>query len=279
MRRPGAAGRLSIAICILLGVSWHLNAQAQQQTKPFQPKVGQPGKDVIWVPTPQPVVNRMLDMAKVTPRDFLIDLGSGDGRIVITAAERGVRAMGIEYNPDMVELSRANGAKAGVADKASFVRADLFETDLSKATVITMYLLRSINLRLRPKLLDLKSGTRIVSQSFDMGEWMADQTATVTGGRDGQFKIFFWMVPAKAEGTWRLDGGELVLTQEFQILRGTLTFNGRTTPISSAKMLGDQITFYSDDTIYAGRMTGNVMEGTALTSGSKRPWKATRVTK
>jgi hypothetical protein len=178
-----------------------------------------------------------------------------------------------------VELSKANGAKAGVGDKATFVQADLFETDLSKATVITMYLLRSINLRLRPKLLDLKPGTRIVSQSFDMGEWLADQTATMTEGRDGQFRIFFWTVPAKAEGTWQLDGGELVLTQEFQILRGTLTLNGKTTPISGAKMLGDRITFYSDDTIYTGRMTGNVMEGTAKSSGSSRPWKATHVTK
>ena len=221
----------------------------------------------------------MLDMAKVTPQDFLMDLGSGDGRIVITAARRGVRAMGIEYNPDMVKLSKANGAKAGVGDKATFLQADLFETDLSKATVITMYLLRSLNLRLRPKLLELKPGTRIVSQSFDMGDWMADQTATVNGGRDGQFRIYFWTVPAKADGTWQLEGGELTLTQEFQILRGTLTLNGKTTPISSAKMLGDQITFYSDDTIYTGRMTGNVMEGTAKSIRGGRRWKATRVNK
>ena len=134
----------------------------------FQPQVGQDGKDVIWVPTPQGLVDKMLDMAKVTPKDYVIDLGSGDGRTVITAAKRGSKALGIEYNPDMVELSKQNAAKEGVSDKASFVKADLFESDFSQAQVITMFLLSSINLKLRPKILDLKPGTRIVSNTFDM---------------------------------------------------------------------------------------------------------------
>src|ERR671924_2402492 len=153
------------------------SAQAQPAKREYKPQVGQEGKNVIWVPTPQELVDKMLDMAKVTPKDFVIDLGSGDGRTVITAAKRGAKALGIEYNPDMVELSKRNAAKEGVSDKASFVKADLFETDFSQATVITMFLLPDINLKLRPKILDLKPGTRIVSNSFTMGDWKADETA------------------------------------------------------------------------------------------------------
>jgi phospholipid N-methyltransferase len=269
-----------MALFIFLGASGHLLAQAGQQTTPFQPQVGQPGKDVIWVPTPQVLVNKMLDMAKVTSQDFVMDLGSGDGRIVITAAKRGARAMGIEYNPDMVELSKANAAKEGVSDKTTFMKADLFETDLSKATVITMYLLPSINLTLRPKLLELKPGTRLVSQSFDMGDWHADQTVTLPEGCPGGGCVAYsWIVPAKAEGKWQLSGGELALTQEFQTLSGTLTLNSKSTPISSAKMAGDQITFKAGSTVYTGRVTGNAIEGTAKGTGNSTPWKATRAGK
>ena len=185
MRSLRTVSRFLMAFCMLLGARGFLQAQQGQQTeqtKPFQPEVGQPGKDVMWVPTTQELVNKMLDMAKVTPQDYVIDLGSGDGRIVITAAKRGARALGIEYNPDMVELSKANAAKAGVSDKATFMKADLFETDFSKATVITMFLLPDINLRLRPKLLEMKPGTRLVSDTFDMGDWAPDDTATVDGG-------------------------------------------------------------------------------------------------
>src|SRR6266581_3803580 len=145
-------------------------AFAQAPSAEYTPEVGQSGKDVVWVPSPQALVDKMLDIAKVTPKDYVIDLGSGDGRTVITAAKRGARTLGIEYNPDMVELSKRNAAKAGVTDKANFVKADLFESDFSQATVITMFLLPDINLRLRPKILDLKPGIRIVSNSFTMGE-------------------------------------------------------------------------------------------------------------
>ena len=162
-----------LAICI---AALPPGAQAQS-AKGYEPQVGQEGKDVIWVPTPQALVDKMLDMAKVTPKDYVIDLGSGDGRTVITAAKRGSKALGIEYNPDMVELSKRTAAKEGVSDKASFVKADLFESDFSQAQVITMFLLSSINLKLRPKILDLKPGTRIVSNTFDMGDWKPDQTA------------------------------------------------------------------------------------------------------
>src|SRR6266568_5941080 len=192
-------------------------AQAQPAKEQFEPRVGQEGKDVVWVPSPQTVVNKMLDMAKVTPKDYVIDLGSGDGRTVITAAKRGARALGIEYNPDMVELSKRNAAKAGVTDKANFVKADLFESDFSQATVITMFLLPDINLRLRPKILDLKPGIRIVSNSFTMGDWKADDTVTVTDDCASYCTAYLWIVPAKVEGKWQLPQGELTLNQTYQM--------------------------------------------------------------
>jgi SAM-dependent methyltransferase len=196
-------------------------AQAQKQEE-YEPQVGQPGKDVVWVPTEEALVDRMLDMAKVTPEDYVIDLGSGDGRTVIAAAKRGAHALGIEYNPDMVELSIRNAANAGMSDRAKFVKADLFESDFSKATVITMFLLPQINLRLRPKLLDLKPGTRIVSNSFSMDEWEADETSTLEGDCRTWCTAFLWIVPAKVEGKWKLQDGELTLGQQFQKVSGTL---------------------------------------------------------
>ena len=203
------------------------NAWAQESTqKPFEPQVGQAGKDVVWVPTPQTLVDKMLDMAKVTPQDFVIDLGSGDGRTVITAAKRGARAMGIEYNPDMVALSERNAKTAGVTDKATFVKADLFETDFSKATVVTMFLLPSINLKLRPKILDMKPGTRIVANSFNMEDWEADETETVGGDCTSWCTALLWIVPAKVEGTWTTPKGDLKLTQQFQKVTGTLRHAG-----------------------------------------------------
>jgi hypothetical protein len=269
-----------LAFCILLGASGYLQAtQQSKQTQTYQPTVGQPGKDVVWVPTPQALVNMMLDMAKVTPQDYVIDLGSGDGRTVITAAKRGARALGIEYDPDMVELSKANAAREGVSDKATFTKADLFETDFSKATAITMFLLPRINMELRPKLLEMKPGTRIVSNSFDMQDWEADESATVADGCESYCTALLWIVPAKVAGKWQLSGGELALTQKFQMLSGTLTLNGRSTPISGAKMLGDQITFTAGGTVYTGRLAGRVMEGTANAKGSSEPWSATRAEK
>src|ERR1700745_1079509 len=156
-------------------------AQAQPAHK-FEPEVGQPGKDVVWVPTPQAVVDKMLDMASVTPADFVMDLGSGRGRTVTPRGKRGARALGIEYNPDMVALSKENAQAAGVASRAEFRQADLFQTDLSRATVITMFLLPEINRKLRPTILKLKPGTRVVSNTFTMGEWLPDETFTVTQG-------------------------------------------------------------------------------------------------
>ena len=254
-------------------------AQRQSAPKDFQPEVGQAGKDVVWVPTSQSLVDKMLDIAKVTPSDYVIDLGSGDGRTVITAAKRGTRAHGIEYNPDMVELSKRAAAKEGVSEKATFAKADLFESDFSQATVITMFLLPDINLKLRPKILDLKPGTRIVSNSFTMGEWTADQTVTASDGCTSYCTAYLWIVPAKVEGTWRLPQGDLALTQTFQMLTGTLTTGGGSAQISNAKMNGDRISFTVGGASYTGRVKGNSIEGTVKSGDGTRNWTATRAGK
>jgi SAM-dependent methyltransferase len=243
-----------------------------QPAKQYEPQVGQEGKDVVWVPTPQALVDKMLDMAKVTPKDYVIDLGSGDGRTVITAAKRGAKAHGIEYNPDMVELAKRNAAKEGVSDRATFANADLFESDFSQAQVITMFLLPSINLKLRPKILDLKPGTRIVSNSFDMEEWKADETANAEECSNW-CTAYLWIVPAKVNGTWKLPNGELTLKQTFQMISGTLKSGNVVAPVNG-KLNGEQITFTAGEGQYTGRVNGNSMEG-SLKSGGK--WSATRV--
>jgi precorrin-6B methylase 2 len=266
--------RRSLLTVALTAIAISAFAQTQTQTqtaKPFEPVSGQPGKDVVWVPTPQPLVDKMLDMAKVTPQDIVYDLGSGDGRTVITAAKRGARAQGIEYNPDMVALSQRNATAQGVADKATFVKADLFETDLSKATVITMFLLPSINIQLRPKILNLKPGTRIVSNSFDMEDWQADETATISNCTQW-CRAMLWIVPAKVQGSWRLSQGDLALTQTFQMVSGTLG----SAPITNGKLRGDQITFEAGGAQYTGRVNGDSMEGTFTASGKTSNWQASR---
>jgi SAM-dependent methyltransferase len=250
-------------------------AQAQPAKQEYKPEVGQEGKDVIWVPTPQELVEKMLDIAKVTPKDYVIDLGSGDGRTVITAAKRGAKALGIEYNPDMVELSKRNAAKEGVSDKANFVKADLFEADLSQAQVITMFLLPDINIKLRPKILDLKPGTRIVSNSFTMGEWTADDTVNVKNGCASYCTAYLWIVPAKVEGTWQLPQGELTLKQSFQMLSGTLKTGNNVAPIKG-KVTGDQFSFTAGDTEYQGRVSDKSIDGSSKSGGS---FKASRAGK
>ena len=253
----------------LVGTAGYRLAHAQP-TKEFEPQVGQEGKDVIWVPTPQALVDKMLDLAKVTAKDYVIDLGSGDGRTVITAAKRGAKALGIEYNPEMVELSKRTATKEGVSDRASFVKADLFESDLSQAQVISMFLLSSINLKLRPKILELKPGTRIVSNTFDMAEWKPDESATVPGC-NSWCTAHLWIVPAKTEGTWNLPQGELNIKQTFQMISGTLK-NGNVVAPIDGKLNGEQISFTAGGTQYTGRVNGNSMQGSA--GGSK--WSATR---
>ena len=250
--------QFTIVLCLAPAVAGMLSAQESTTAakKPFEPVVGQAGKDVVWVPTPQAVVDKMLDMAKVTKTDFVMDLGSGDGRTVITAAKRGARAMGIEYNPDMVGLSERNAKEAGVTDRATFVKADLFETDLSKADVITMFLLPSINMKLRPKILDLKPGTRIVSNTFTMEDWQADETTTVTDGCSSSWcTALLWIVPAKVGGTWSTPSGAMELTQNFQMITGTIGNQA-----IQGRLRGNEITFTAGTTKYSGVVDGNTIK-------------------
>jgi precorrin-6B methylase 2 len=230
----------------------------------FEPRVGQPGKDVVWVPTPQELVDKMLDLAQVSKNDYLMDLGSGDGRTVITAAKRGLRAQGIEYNPDMVSLAQKNAAAAGVTDRATFVQADLFQTDFSKAQVITMFLLPSINMKLRPTILNMRPGTRVVSNTFTMEDWQPDQSETIQGECVSWCTAHLWIVPAKVAGAWQMPQGTLTLNQQFQMLTGTLG----STAISNARLRGNAITFTVGNSVYNGTVDGNSIKGTVSGGGS-----------
>lgn len=251
-------------------------AHAQAANAEFTPQVGQAGKDVIWVPTPKSLVEKMLKMAEVKPTDVVFDLGSGDGITVITAAKQfGVRATGIEYNPDMVELSKRNAQKEGVADKVQFIRGDIFATDFSKATVLTMYLLPYLNLKLRPTILDMKPGTRVVSHAFTMDDWAPDQTDS-TEGRTA----YMWIVPAKVEGNWKFDKGTLELKQKFQDFDGVFrNGDGMSWRVTSTNLRGDQISFSVGGAIYTGRVSGPVMQGTMRPRADAPPtsWSATLV--
>jgi SAM-dependent methyltransferase len=253
------------------------NTSAQQPSTDYEPRVGQRGKDVVWVPTPQSLVDQMLRMAKVTSQDYVVDLGSGDGRTVITAAKIGAKTLGVEYNPDMVELSKRNAVKDGVGEKAKFINGDIFQTDFSEATVVTMFLLPGLNLKLRPTLLDMKPGTRVVSNTFTMAEWKPDETATVTEDCSAYCRAMLWIVPAKVNGTWKLGQSELTIDQEFQYFRGRLTTGNVVAAISDGKLVADQISFTAGDTQYTGWVRGNAMEGTAKKGGSDAKWQASRM--
>jgi hypothetical protein len=270
--RDGLRRPWGLATVAVLGLTVALGAQATtgtQKPKPFEPTVGQAGKDVVWVPTPQALVEKMLDLAKVTPQDFVMDLGSGDGRTVITAAKRGARALGIEYNPDMVELSRRNATEAGVSERAQFQQADIFQTDFSKATVVTMFLLPDLNLKLRPKILDMRPGTRVVSNSFTMDDWEPDQRETIEKDCTSWCTALFWIVPAKVDGTWKMPNGTLTISQKFQNFTGTLG----STPITAGKLRGDEISFTAGSAKYTGKVNGTKIDGTVSGGGT---WSATR---
>jgi SAM-dependent methyltransferase len=266
--------RVSSALCLAVIAAGVLaSAQSPEQ---FEPQVGQEGKDVVWIPTPAAVVDRMLEMVKLTPQDYLIDLGSGDGRTVIAAAKRGARALGIEYNGEMIALSQRNAAVENVGARAAFLQADLFESDLSHATVITMFLLPDLNLMLRPRILALKPGTRVVSNTFTMGNWLADETVTVAGC-SRWCTVLMWIVPATIEGRWRSTAGGLEIKQEYQLISGMLASGDRTATITNGILRGDRLSFSAAGSRYTGSVTGNVIEGSVTSGDSVRPWNAERV--
>jgi SAM-dependent methyltransferase len=262
-----------LTFCLYL-VAASAFAQAQPATQPFEPQVGQAGKDVVWVPTADSLVQEMLNLANVTPQDLVMDLGSGDGRTVIAAAKRGATAIGVEFNPDMVALSRKNAAAQGMAARATFIEGDLFKADLTKATVITMFLLPDINLKLRPHLLDLRPGTRIVSNTFTMGDWEPDARYRVEGAACTSWcEALFWVIPAKVGGTWKMAQGDLVLEQAFQHVNGILG----TQPIAEGTLRGTEITFTVGASQYHGRVNGNTIQGTVASGARTSNWSATRV--
>jgi SAM-dependent methyltransferase len=272
---------IAVLVTLFMLLAPYFAAPPAATAQEYQPSVGQEGKDVIWVPTPQELIEAMLDLAKVTPNDNVMDLGSGDGRIVIAAAKRGARATGVEFNPDMVELSTASAEKQGVAGKANFLNADIFETDFSQATVLTMYLLPSLNMKLRPKILEMKPGTRIVTHAFTMEDWEADQRVNVE-----ERNAYLWIVPAKVAGTWTWEtpsgNAELTLKQAFQKIEGSLRSGGRAMPLTNAKLEGALISFSvgqnpSGTRQYSGRVTGNAIDGTIKSAdGSPSKWNASR---
>jgi len=245
---------------------------AQEGT--FKPEVGQAGKDVVWVPTPEATVERMLDLAKVTPQDYVIDLGSGDGRNVIGAAKRGANALGVEYNPDMVALSKRLAMQAGVTDKAQFVQGDMFLADISKANVMALFLLPSNLLRLREKFLELRPGSRIVSNTFSIQDWQADETVTVDNCEQW-CTVMLYIVPAKIGGTWRVGSDVLELKQEYQMLSGTLTSGGQSVPVSGS-LRGFDLSLKAGTRAITGRVQGNQIDGTVTEGSAKSPWRATR---
>ncbi len=238
----------------------------------FEPRRGQGGKDVIWIPTPNPLVARMLQLAQLKPSERLVDLGSGDGKIVIAAArDFGARAHGIEYNEDMVALSQRNAAAAGVADRATFVQGDIFRSDFSSADVVTMYLMPNLNLRLRHTLMAMKPGTRVVSHEFRMGDWEPDETSKI-----GAASMHLWIVPANAGGDWALRipmargqaDATMVIEQKFQKPRGVVSVSGVDTTLRNGLVSGERIRFSFTDRdgalrdvdarIEPGRMTGTI---------------------
>ena len=265
---------IALVLCSSLFVA---SAGAQEPAKPFEPVSGQAGKDVVWVPSPPDMVNKMMEMANVTPADFVIDLGSGDGRNVIAAAKLGARALGVEYNPNMVALSRRLAQEAGVADKAQFVEADMYTYDISQATVMALFLLPVNMNKLAPKFFNLAPGSRIVGNTFGIDGWEPDERATLSPASECESwcEVLLWIVPAKVAGTWTMSSGTITLTQDYQIVQGSMTSGGATEMVRG-RLRGDEITFTAGEARYTGKVAGNTIEGTVTTAAGSTHWRATR---
>ena len=249
----------------------HLAAQT-----PFEPTVGQAGKDVVWVPTSPELLEKMLDMAGVRSTDVVVDLGSGDGRNVIASAKRGALARGVEYNAEMVTLSRRRAEEAGVSDRATFMEGDMYEADISDASVLALFLLPANLDKLAEKFLALKPGTRIVVNTFGVTGWTAVRTEHLDQNCSSWCTAMLYIVPARVQGTWRLSGADLVLTQSFDTVAGTITIDGKATPIVQGRVTGSRITFSAGDTVYSGDVNGDRITGTFQRAGRQQAWSATR---
>jgi hypothetical protein len=245
-------------------------------------KAGPPKLDVPYVPTPQEVVDRMLEVAEVKSNDYVIDLGSGDGRIPITAAKKyGAKAFGVDIDPQRIAEAEKNAKDAKVEDKVTFRQQNLFDTKIGDATVLTMYLLQRVNLQLRPRILDeLKPGTRVVSHAFDMEEWKPDRHETVDGRH-----VYLWIVPAKVAGRWKVQDGErsftIELEQQFQNVKGTALINGEKVPLQNVTLRGAEISFEltnkgQQPRLFRGRVAGDRIEPAPGAGGNSTGWRATR---
>ncbi len=268
---------VAVICALFLSTAW-----AQPSGKPTPlikdgaPQVGLPGKDVVWMPTAKSVMEKMFEIARLTPQDTLYDLGSGDGRVVIAAARAGATAVGIEFNAKLVELSRSRASQEGLSAKTSFVQGDIFQTDLSRATLITLFLLPELNLKLRPLLLNLKPGTRVTSNSFDMGDWKPDRFERLKGDCESWCMAFLWIVPAKVEGTWILTDGELTLQQQYQTVAGTLRMKDKTFVIANGRLAGEEISFSVGNVQFSGRVDGSRMKGVMVAKTGQVSWEASR---
>ena len=270
--------RLVVTALFVLSTTAAYAQQPATQQKPFEPVSGQAGKDVVWVPSPPDMVDKLMELGKVTASDFVIDLGSGDGRNVIAAAKRGARALGVEYNPDMVALSRRLAQEAGVADKARFVEADMYEYDISKATVMALFLLPVNMNRLAPKFFNLAPGSRIVANTFGIEGWEPDERVTLPPASECESwcEALLWIVPAKIGGTWTMANGSMTLTQEYQAVQGTITIGGQAQTVVMGRLKGEELTFSAGGLTYKGIAKGNTLTGSVTTPKGELPWTAIR---
>ena len=253
-----------------------LMGQESDSTGGYIPEVGQKGKDVVWVPTPPDLINAMFRLAGVTSDDYVVDLGSGDGRVVISAAKLGAHSLGIEYDHNLYELSVHNAIKEGVESRVHFIEGDLFKSDFSDATVITLFLLPDLNKRLKPKLLDLRPGTRIVSNTFTMGDWFPDKEVETEENPNGWNTAYLWIVPGKVQGTWKIGNDILTIRQSYQVIHGALATGSRICSITDGKILGNTIRFRAGKDIYSGKIEGTEMSGTCESEGHLSKWIAIR---
>src|SRR5262245_27464847 len=266
----------SLAALMIVAASIH-PATAQQKEE-FVPQVGQPGKDVVWVPSPEETVAKMMEVGKINAQDFIVDLGSGDGRNVIAAAKLGARGLGVEYNPDMVELSKKNAVKEGVAERAQFVQGDMYKAEFSKATALALFLLPSNLTELRDKIFNLQPGTRVVLNTFSIPDWTPDESITLDNC-ESWCTVLLNIVPAKIAGTWRTqNGAEVTLTQQYQMLTGSgKTPQGQALQVSG-RLRGNDVTLSTGQQEFTGVVKGNVIVGTQRQgTGAPQPTTLTRV--
>lgn len=280
MHESGSKAMRALVAVALVSAAFPLFAQqpapAAEERKEYVPVSGQAGKDVVWVPSPVSTVEKMLDIAKVTPKDFVVDLGSGDGRNVILAAKRGARGLGVEFNPDLVALSKKNAAKEGVGKLANFVQGDMFEADFSKATVLALFLLPDNLRRLEHKFLQLKPGTRIVANTFGITDWKPEVEETIAGNCTSWCKVMLYIVPAPVAGSWSSGGQRFELSQNVQELGGAVVKDGASMPVEKGRVSGDKVSFMVAGASYSGTVKGRKITGTVERDGKKQPWTASR---